>query len=89
MDPWNIEERKQQVLHGHELVALLARPLKRFVEAKFQFTTQHSSFLSGLFHRAQQRMLLLLRNIHHLRNLGFGNLETVHPANAFPLGMYF
>ncbi len=41
MDLWNIKKPQQQVLHGHELVALIACLLKCFVQAKFQFTIQH------------------------------------------------
>ena len=35
VDPGNVEQREQQVLHGHELVALVARVLERFVQAEF------------------------------------------------------
>jgi len=89
MDLRNIQKRDQQMLHGHEFVALVARALKRFVQTEFQFTTQHSIFLSGLFHGAKQGMLLLLRDTHNLCNPGFGNLKTKYAADAFALRMYF
>ena len=85
----NIQKCKQQMLHGHELVALLASALKRFIQAEFQFTAQHSIFLSGLFHRAKQGMLLLLRDTHYLCDPGFSNLETEYAAHAFAFRMYF
>ena len=33
-------------------------------------------------------MLLLLRDTGHLRDLGFGDLETEYPADSFPFRMY-
>jgi hypothetical protein len=89
MDLRNIQERDQQMLHGHEFVALVARALKRFVQTVFQFTTQHSLFLSGFFHGAKQGMLLSLRDTHYLCNPGFGNLKTKYATHAFAFRMYF
>jgi hypothetical protein len=77
------------MLHGHELVALIACALKRFVQAKFQFTAQHALFLSGLFHSAKQGMLLSFRDSHYLCNPGFGDVEAKYAAHAFAFRMYF
>jgi hypothetical protein len=79
-----VEQRQQQMLDRDELVALLARLLERLVEAVFKFARKHL----GLFHRAQQWVLVLLCQARHLRHLGLRDLVRVHAANTLPLSMY-
>ncbi len=87
----NIEQREQQVLHRHEFMTVVAGPLKGLIQTKFQFATQHQpvSSRSGLFHRAEQWVLMLLGNTHDLCHFGLGNLKIVHAADTFSFRMYF
>src|SRR5690606_11894554 len=48
-----------------------------------------SHSISSLFHRAEQRMLMLAGVGGHLSDLGFGDLERKHAADALSLGMNF
>jgi hypothetical protein len=45
MDPGDIEEREQQVLHRHILMTKLTGSLKSLVQTKFQLTAEHTDKL--------------------------------------------
>jgi hypothetical protein len=54
MNLGNIEEREQQMLYRHVLMAAFTRPLKSLVQTKFQLTAEHKDkLLSGFFHGAE------------------------------------
>ena len=41
VDPGNIEQREQQVLHRHEFMTAITGSLKSLVQTKFQLTAEH------------------------------------------------
>jgi hypothetical protein len=69
------------VLDGHEFVALLARTAEGLVQAEFKFAAQH---LSGLFHRAHQRMLMVAGVFGHLDHARLGDIVRENAADAAP-----
>jgi hypothetical protein len=77
------------MLDRHKLMTEFPGPLESLIQAKFKLARKHSyRLLSGFFHRTQQRMLVLFRNTHDLRNLRLRYFEAEDAADPFSLGMY-
>ena len=89
------EQREEQMLHRHELVALFAGRSERFVQGGFELFAKHQGVLgprrrsraSSVFHGAQKGMLVISRELVHLAHLGLRDLARKGPADAFSPGM--
>jgi hypothetical protein len=91
-----VQQRQEQMFHGHELMAPIPRLAESKIDGEFQVLAQHKSHLesrwggyfdSSLFHGAQQRMLVSAGELVHLRHLGFRNLMSIDPAHPATTGM--
>ena len=91
-----LDQCQQQVLDGHELMPLCAGLLVALTDGQFQVLAEHSvsgTFAPiwgqpGLFHGAQQGVLVCPGKVVDLRHLRFCHFPCVDAANALAAGVH-
>ncbi|MNQ90045.1 hypothetical protein D3C85_1053720 [compost metagenome] len=78
-----VDQGQQQVFKRGVFVPALVRIMDRAVQGLFERTRKrgHGRFLSVLFHRALQRVLVTARRLDHLGDLGLGHFVGEDAAN--------
>ena len=86
-----VEQRQQQMLYRHELVAFGPGATKGVVERLFQILAKHASpspLAFGCFDLAQQGMFMFTGVLIYLGRLGFGDVPRKNAADALALSMH-
>ena len=85
-----VQERKEQMLHRHVFMTLLAGSRKGAVQSDFKIFAQHDSVfrLSVHFHIAKQRLFTFSRIVIDLLRFGFRDVLAEHSTYRLALSMH-